>query len=191
MGIYTKKGDDGMTSLSNGERVRKDDPRVEAYGTVDELSAFTAYLRDSFDTGEPYSESSAEEYRDDLKVILNTLMSVEALLANGEGSEYKITDISDTDTGYLEQRIDYISNQLKPVTRFTIPGGHPLISLCHICRTVCRRAERTAISAAGQFNVSQNAITYLNRLSDYFYVLGRKICEEFATEEEYWEPTNV
>ncbi|MCD7969691.1 MAG: cob(I)yrinic acid a,c-diamide adenosyltransferase [Alistipes sp.] len=184
MKIYTKKGDTGTTSLSYGERVSKDDPRVEAYGTVDELSAFIAYLRDSMDPVKTF----LDEYRDDLAVVLNDLMSVEALLASGDISQSKIADISPDQTGYLEKRIDYISEQLQPLTRFTIPGGHPLVSLCHICRTVCRRAERQAVHAAAAFDIPSGAMAYLNRLSDYLYQLGRKLSEEYAVTEVLWEP---
>ncbi|MCD8172296.1 MAG: cob(I)yrinic acid a,c-diamide adenosyltransferase [Alistipes sp.] len=184
MKIYTKTGDQGTTSLSFGERVSKDDPRIEAYGTVDELTAVLAYLRDSMDPVKTF----LDEYRDDIRIILNTLMGVEALLATGEGGQSKIAGVSDGDMQYLEERIDYISAQLRPVTRFTIPGGHTLISLCHICRTVCRRAERSAVTAAAQYPVSSGPIAYLNRLSDYLYQLGRKLSDEYDVREEYWEP---
>lgn len=187
MKIYTKTGDTGKTSLSFGERVSKDDPRVEAYGSVDELSAFTAYLRDSMDPVKTF----LDEYRDDLRIILNTLMSVEALLATGEGGRSKIAELSDSEISYLEERIDYITAQLDPVTRFTIPGGHPLVSLCHVCRTVCRRAERAVVTAASGYPVSAASTAYLNRLSDYFYQLGRVLCREYSVSEEYWEPEYI
>lgn len=184
MKIYTKTGDQGTTSLSFGDRVSKDDPRVEAYGTVDELTAVLAYLRDSMDPVKTF----LDDYRDDLKTILNTLMSVEALLATGEDGRSKISGVSDGDIRYLEERIDYITAQLRPVTRFTIPGGHPLVSLCHICRTVCRRAERAAVKAASHYPVAAGSLSYLNRLSDYLYQLGRKLSDEYDIPEEYWEP---
>ncbi|MCD8072405.1 MAG: cob(I)yrinic acid a,c-diamide adenosyltransferase, partial [Alistipes sp.] len=184
MKIYTKKGDQGTTSLAFGQRVGKDDPRVEAYGTVDELSAFIAYFRDNMDPVKTF----LDEYRDDLKEILNTLMTVQALLASGGSPQSKIEDISEDEIAYLEKRIDYISEQLTPLTRFTIPGGHPLVSLAHICRTVCRRAERQSVRAAGRFEVSANALAYLNRLSDYLYQLGRKLSDEFTMKEDLWEP---
>lgn len=187
MKIYTKTGDKGTTSLAGGERVGKDDLRVEAYGCVDELSAFLGYLRDHFDS----EETALDEYSDDLRIILNTLMSVEALLSTSENAEYKLSDITMNEIGYLENRIDYITKQLRPVTRFTIPGGHPLVSLAHICRTVCRRSERAAVRAAREFSISENVLTYLNRLSDYLYQLGRKLGDELAAQEVYWEPAET
>lgn len=176
-----------MTSLSFGERVRKDDPRVEAYGTVDELSAFLAYLRDNMDPVKTF----LDEYRDDIDIILNVLMSVEALLATGEGGESRIANISEREIGYLETRIDYISSQLEPVTRFTIPGGHPQVSMCHICRTVCRRAERAVVTAAAHHSQYQGSLVYLNRLSDYLYQLGRRLAMEYSVMEQYWEPEYI
>lgn len=184
MKIYTKTGDNGTTSLSGGTRVGKDDLRVEAYGCIDELSAFLGYLRDHFDK----EETALDEYDDDIRIILNTLMSVAALLSSSEGEEYKLSDITENEIQYLENRIDYISSQLRPVTRFTIPGGHPLVSLAHICRTVCRRGERAVVRASREYSVSGNALTYLNRLSDYLYQLGRKLSDELAVAEIYWEP---
>lgn len=184
MKIYTKTGDKGTTSLAGGTRVGKDDLRVEAYGCVDELSAFLGYLRDHFDS----EETALDEYNDDIRIILNTLMSVEALLASCGSEEYKLSDITENEIRYLENRIDYISSQLVPVTRFTIPGGHPLVSLTHICRTVCRRSERAAVKASREHPVSENVISYLNRLSDYLYQLGRKLSDELAANEVYWEP---
>ncbi|MCC8035817.1 MAG: cob(I)yrinic acid a,c-diamide adenosyltransferase [Rikenellaceae bacterium] len=184
MKIYTKTGDAGTTSLAFGQRVGKDDLRVEAYGTVDELSAFIAYFRDNMDPVRTF----LDEYRDDLGVILNTLMTVQALLASGGSSQSKVEDISEDEISYLEKRIDYISEQLTPLTRFTIPGGHPLVSLAHICRTVCRRAERESVRAAGSYEISANSLAYLNRLSDYLYQLGRKMADELSVREEFWEP---
>lgn len=183
MKIYTKKGDAGTTSLIGGERVMKDDVRVEAYGNVDELSAFTALLKDKMK-----DIWGLEEFRNDLCNVLNTLMSVEALLAQGGNGNTKVKDISEDSILFLEGRIDIISLSLKPIERFTIPGGHVLVSLSHVCRTVCRRAERSAVKAAREFEISANAVVYLNRLSDYFYQMGRKLCELLDTDEVCWEP---
>lgn len=183
MKIYTRKGDAGTTSLIGGERVPKDDARVAAYGDVDELTAFVALLRDKMRETE-----GLEEYREELRQILNTLMGVEALLADGTGGASKVKDISGETLAQLEGQIDRISGLLKPIDRFTIPGGHQLVSLSHVCRTVCRRAERSAVGAAREFGVSANAVTYLNRLSDYFYQLGRRLGEVVDAEEIYWEP---
>lgn len=184
MKIYTKGGDKGTTSLIGGTRVAKDDLRVDAYGTVDELSAVIAYLRDTM----PADNTALNVYRADLLSVQEKLMSVEALLCACEDASNKIPDISDADIACLENRIDTINQTLKPLDRFTIPGGHPLVSWAHVCRTVCRRAERTAVKASHTYEVPANAIIYLNRLSDYLYMLGRKLSDELGAEELYWEP---
>lgn len=182
MKIYTKSGDKGHTSLIGGERVFKCDSRVEAYGTVDELSAHTAMLRDML------SSELIIDFSDDLVKILKALMGVEALMALGKGSEGKVKDESQAETEYLERRIDEISESLPPLEFFTIPGGHILVSQTHICRTVCRRAERRAYQAANEHDISSYAIRYLNRLSDYYYVVGRKISILLNVKETVWIP---
>ncbi len=184
MKIYTKTGDKGSTSLVGGERVGKDDLRVEAYGTVDELSAFVAYLRDGM---EPH-ESVFEDFRHDLRMVLGTLMGVQAALASSNPEWSESFRVGDESIEYLEGRIDLLHDTLRPIQRFTIPGGHPLVSLAHVCRTVCRRAERCTVKASRDFEIDANAQTYLNRLSDYLYELGRKLAQELKAEEECWEP---
>ena len=182
--IYTKRGDRGTTSLVGGERTGKDDLRVEAYGTVDELSAFLALLRDEMATG----GDRLGTYREQLRRVQNTLMNVEALLAMGERDAPKVADVSPQEVEELESGIDAMGRQLDPIAKFTIPGGHRLVSLAHVCRTVCRRAERAAVRAAGQYNVSWSAVVYLNRLSDYLYQLTRTLTRELGAEEILWEP---
>lgn len=182
MKIYTKGGDKGRTSLIGGERVYKFDTRVEAYGTIDELSAQVAMLRDRL------AGTSIVEFQEDLIEILRTLMSVESILAVGKGGDDKISDIMADKLDAMERRIDEISETLKPIDCFTIPGGHIIVSQTHICRTVCRRAERVACKAASENEIMPNALKYLNRLSDYFYVLGRKLTERLNTEEILWKP---
>lgn len=184
MRIYTKTGDKGSTSLVGGERVSKDDLRVEAYGTVDELSAFVAYLRDSMGA----HESVFEDFRHDLRTVLNTLMEVQTALASSRSVWSDSFRISDKCVENIEGRIDLLHDTLRPIQQFTIPGGHPLVSLSHICRTVCRRAERCAVRASRDFEVDPNALIYLNRLSDYLYELGRKLAQELGSPEEYWKP---
>lgn len=180
MKIYTKSGDKGHTSLIGGERVLKCDVRVEAYGTVDELSAQTAMLRDML------SAQQIAEFYDDLTRILKALMNVEALIALGNGSVDKVKDMSPAETEYLEQRIDAISEILPPLEYFTLPGGHIIVSQAHICRTVCRRSERRAYQAATEHDMSAGALMYLNRLSDYFYVAGRRLSMLLDVEETIW-----
>ena len=183
MKIYTKQGDAGMTSLIGGERVFKTDVRVEAYGTVDELSAFTALLCDRL-----REEAAAEEWYKELQHILSQMMTVEAVLAVGEGGSDKIAPFDPKYVAWLEERIDAMQARVKPLTKFTIPGGHPTVSTCHICRTVCRRAERTALRADHERGIDPTAKAWLNRLSDYFYLLGRLLTEHYAIEEQVWIP---
>ncbi len=134
MKVYTKTGDDGTTSLIGGQRVDKCDLRVEAYGTVDELTAFAALLTDCF------AEEHLTEPVGQLRRIISQLMNVAALLATGDSARDKIKPIDPMQTACLEEWIDTMQATLPPITKFTIPGGHTAVSLCHVCRTVCRRA---------------------------------------------------
>lgn len=183
MKIYTRTGDDGTTSLIGGERVKKYDPRVEAYGTVDELTAFIALLADKLIDDERTEGLVAE-----LQQIECRLMSVAALLAVGHGGEGKVAPIAEEHITELEQAIDRMQEELQPITKFTIPGGHRACSLCHVCRTVCRRAERAALRAGELTEVDRSATKYLNRLSDYLYTLGRALTERLKVEETLWIP---
>ena len=162
MKVYTKTGDKGMTSLVGGERVYKSDERVEAYGTVDELSAFTALLTDRL-----REDDACMPYIDELNRILSRMMTVDA---------------------WLEERIDAMQAALPPIDKFTLPGGHAAVSLCHVCRTVCRRAERAALRADLKYEVAPEVLMWLNRLSDYFYLLGRTLTQYYGVEETLWIP---
>lgn len=184
MKLYTKGGDKGSTSLIGGERVSKCDCRVEAYGTVDELTAHIGFLADR--TMALYADS--EPFIDDLKRINSTLMDIEALLAVGSGAEAKVKPLDSSRVEWLEGRIDDLQAQLKPLTSFTIPGGCELTSICHICRTVCRRAERNAVAASAEHTIDANAMIYINRLSDYLYALGRVLCDKMGKSEFVWQP---
>ena len=159
MKVYTKTGDKGMTSLIGGERVFKTDERVEAYGTVDDLNR-----------------------------ILSRLMSVEALLATGQSGSDKVAPLDPETVAWLEGRIDAMQEVLKPIDKFTIPGGNAVVSMCHVCRTVCRRAERAALRADARYGVDSTALVWLNRLSDYFYLLGRTLTAHYAVDEVLWIP---
>lgn len=183
MKIYTKTGDAGTTSLIGGERVKKYDLRVEAYGTVDELTAHIALLSDML-TEDERTESMTEE----LYHIESQLMSVAALLAVGKGGEGKIAPIAKEHITDLEKAIDRMQTELPEISKFTIPGGHRAVSLCHVCRTVCRRAERAALRAGDITEVDSSATIYLNRLSDYLYSLGRLLTERLKVEEHLWIP---
>ena len=182
MKIYTKGGDGGYTSLIGGERVPKYDVRVEAYGTVDELSAQIALLRDLLRT------RNVTEFDADLVSVSGSLMQTEALMAVGRGGEGRVKELPAAAIESLEKRIDEISSLLPPIERFTLPGGDPAVSQAHICRTVCRRAERQALRAAAEDPGSPAALVFLNRLSDYLYVLGRRLAMLLGAEETLWEP---
>lgn len=172
-----------MTSLIGGERVFKTDSRVEAYGTVDELTAFTALLADRLRT-----DARLEKETDDLNRILSRSMTVEALLAVGENGSDKVAPLPSECVEWLEQRIDAMQAALPAIDKFTLPGGHEAVSLCHICRTVCRRAERAALRADQEHGIDASALVWLNRLSDYFYLLGRTLAVHFGAEEILWIP---
>ena len=183
MKLYTKGGDKGRTSLIGGERVCKTDVRVEAYGTADELQANIAYLADKM-----MHEEALSLYVEDCRKICSLLMNACSLLAVGSNCEHKMPQITEENIAWLEGRIDALQEELKPVEYFTIPGGCELASLCHICRTVCRRAERRAIDAAEIHEIECEVLVFLNRLSDYLYALCRTITERLGAEEMLWRP---
>lgn len=183
MKVYTKTGDKGMTSLIGGERVFKCDERVEAYGSVDALSAFVALLADRL-----RPDAALASHVEELNRILSRLMTVEALLATGEGGRDKMAPLAPECVAWLEACIDTMQAALPPIDKFTIPGGHEAVSLCHVCRTVCRRAERAALRADQRYGVDATALVWLNRLSDYFYLLGRTLTAHYRVEETLWIP---
>ncbi len=172
-----------MTSLIGGERVFKCDERVEAYGSVDELSAFVALLADRL-----RPDAALASHVEELNRILSRLMTVEALLATGEGGRDKMAPLAPECVAWLEACIDTMQAALPPIDKFTIPGGHEAVSLCHVCRTVCRRAERAALRADQRYGVDATALVWLNRLSDYFYLLGRTLTAHYRVEETLWIP---
>ena len=175
MKVYTKTGDKGTTSLVNGTRVGKDDVRLEAYGTLDELSAFIAVLMDSTD-----------KYGDVFKKIQERLLVAECLLATDENSELKkqLPQMSDDDVEGIEKFIDEMNAALKPLNSLIIPGGNMLASRCHVCRTVCRRAERAVVRMSREHEVNEVIMRYLNRLSDMFFVMSRV----FSEGDVKWKP---
>ncbi len=180
MKIYTKTGDGGNTSLLGGKRVSKGNIRIEAYGTVDELNAYVGLLKDQ-EINRP-----REAF---LKTIQEKLFVMGASLATVPGKEkVKKPDIYPEDISALEAEIDAMESQLEPLTKFILPGGHQVVSFCHIARTVCRRAERCVVNLQEEEEVKENVIQYLNRLSDYFFVLGRLIAKELNVEEVTWVP---
>ena len=178
---YTRTGDEGKTSLIGGLRVAKYDDRVEAYGTVDELSAFVGVLYDQ------------EGVSDDIKTVLdnvqNKLFTIESHFALDENSEVKkmIPVLSPDDVAFLEHEIDVMNEQLPELKSFVIPGGNLKASHAHVCRTICRRAERQGWRLAAQHPVDSLDLKYLNRLSDYFFVLARFFAFLDKDSENSWE----
>lgn len=179
MKIYTKTGDDGTTGLFGGRRVSKANLRIDAYGTVDELNAYIGLLRD-LDVN--------NIRREVLLQIQNTLFVIGAMLATEPGNtKVSIPSLQPDDITLLEREIDTMESQLDPLRAFILPGGHTSVSYGHIARTVCRRAERIAIALNDEEkNVSELVIQYLNRLSDYLFVLCRKMGKELGVEEVEW-----
>lgn len=182
MKLYTATGDKGTTSLIGGQRVSKYDERVEAYGAVDELGAFAALLGDRMRSDDRLADLVA-----DIEAVSRDLMTVEALLAS-DGSSKDITlDVSRI--AWLESRTDALQAEVPEIRTFTIPGGCETASLCHVCRTVCRRAERQAVRAASLHdNIRHEACVYLNRLSDYLYIAGRAVTTRLGATELQWRP---
>lgn len=178
--IYTKTGDKGTTALIGGTRVPKYHERIEVYGTVDELNAFIGLLRD---------QDIDEHSKTMLVEIQDRLFTLESLVALDPEKEVKnLPMLHDEDVTLLEQEIDSMNEQLPPLTAFILPGGHPVVSMTHICRTICRRAERLIIKLKNNYEVEEINIRYLNRLSDYLFVLGRKFAVDFGIEEITWKP---
>lgn len=178
MKIYTLTGDDGYTSLAGGRRVPKHSQRVEAYGSVDELIAWIGLLRD-------FSEN--QERRELLKNIQSQLMSCAAVLANDpENPAASIILPGEECVKILEREIDIMDETLPPLHSFILPGGHKLVSYCHIARCVCRRSEREVLRLDASEKTPEIVIRFLNRLSDYLFVLSRKISLELGNEELIW-----
>lgn len=165
MKIYTKKGDKGKTSLIGGTRVPKYHLRIEAYGTVDELNSYVGLIRDHI------AGQKEEEILKDIQDRLFTLGSM--LASDPEKSRMKIPELVDGDVELLEKEMDRMNEGLPELTHFVLPGGHPIASYCHLARCVCRRAERLSVHLNDEEHVEPIVITYLNRLSDYFFVLAR------------------
>ena len=178
--IYTRCGDSGTTSLIGGERVDKYDSRVEAYGTVDELGAHVALLTDLA------AEAGHTDTVDFLHEVAVRLMTIEAQLAVGLGFKGTLAKVGADDVEKLEREIDRLTATLPPIRSFTIPGGAMLVSQCHVCRTVCRRAEREALRVRAAHSVDEVLLCYINRLSDYFYTLGRSAAQRLGVEEKEW-----
>lgn len=179
MKIYTKSGDKGKTSLIGGKKVSKDDIQIDAYGTIDELNSNLGLLRDY---------CSIESDKSFILNIQKDLFIIGSLLAvdySRKSNEERI-DFSQNKIILIENKIDEIDLSLPKMTNFIIPGGHVTVSTCHISRSICRRAERKCIKFAKQFELNNDILIYLNRLSDYLFVLSRKISLDTNTQEIKW-----
>ena len=187
MKVYTKTGDTGTTALFGGTRVSKHHIRIESYGTVDELNSHIGLIRD---------QDMNTHYKEVLIEVQDRLFTVGAILAtppeketlkNGE-KRLQNLGILESDIEFLENEIDCMEESLPPMTHFVLPGGHTTVSYCHIARCVCRRAERLSVHLNDIEPTDELVIKYLNRLSDYLFVLARKLSLDLKADEVQWIP---
>ena len=187
MKIYTKTGDKGATGLVGGKRIPKHDLRIDSYGTIDELNSYLGLIRD---------QEISTDHKTTLLDIQNQLFVIGSLLATdpellNEESKRKrlgITFLNPEAITYLETEIDVMNNELPPMTHFILPGGHQTVSFCHIARCICRRAERSISKLHIEHPTQPEILIYLNRLSDFIFVLARKLSKELNAEEIKWIP---
>lgn len=187
MAVYTKTGDKGTTSLVGGSRVSKTDVRLEAYGSVDELSCFVAHLRDNIELHDTLKKS-LHKHSALMLSHLSVLMNVSSRLACEEEYMESMPEVDDEDISTIEQMMDEMTAELRPIHKFTLPGGHPIASQAHIARTVCRRAERCMLRLKDSgLHLDHHSQLFINRLSDYLYLLSRLIIQHLGIEELYWK----
>lgn len=181
MRIYTKTGDDGTSGLIGGTRVQKYDLRLESYGTVDELNSWIGLIR---------SQEIDQQSKDLLLSVQNNLFVIGARLATDQSKADLSSKLpfSPDEIIRLEKEMDRILDLLPPMEHFVLPGGSNTISYCHLARTVCRRAERRVCQLSKEVNISTDVMKYLNRLSDYLFVLSRKVAEDEGVDEVQWIP---
>ncbi|TCO07216.1 cob(I)yrinic acid a,c-diamide adenosyltransferase [Natronoflexus pectinivorans] len=177
--VYTKTGDKGSTGLIGGTRVSKNDYRLEAYGTVDELNSNIGMIR---------SYPIDQESIDSIIRIQRQLFTIGSYLATDESVSDLRTKLKtdEAEIEFMELEMDKMESKLPPLSNFVLPGGHPAVAQCHICRTICRRAERRIITMQSQTTVDEWVIRYINRLSDYFFVLSRHLTNYFQINEIPW-----
>lgn len=181
MKIYTKTGDQGMTSLIGGKRVPKNSFRLEAYGTIDELNSCLGMVLCHIQDGMLLQE---------LLEIQSRLFDVGGHLATDSENDSvkgKIC-VNETDVQMLEQAIDRMDEEIPPMKYFVLPGGSESIAFSHLARTICRRAERRILDLAGTVPVDETVVKYINRLSDYLFVLARKLAHDAGIKEHPWIP---
>lgn len=179
MKIYTKTGDQGQTALFGGKRLDKDDLRIEAYGTVDELNAFIGLLNTGF-------VEATQNYL--LSEVQKRLFTIGSNLASDPDKKMITPDINDEDITTLENAMDAMDQLLDPLKNFILPGGDVSVAYAHVCRTVCRRAERRIITLSKLSHVEPKILVYINRLSDYFFILSRYITHSKQLQEIPWIP---
>ena len=192
--IYTRTGDRGTTRLADNTEVRKDSPRLASYGAVDELNACIGLIRLETQR-EPDAVSQQEFLRvldDQLARIQQELFNLGAELATPGATTGKATIVvRDEQVARLEQAIDEYNERLLPLKSFILPGGGPVATTAHLARTVCRRAERLLVKLAGSEEVRPQALQYLNRLSDYLFVVSRAAAGRLGHPEVLWDPKSV
>lgn len=178
MKIYTKKGDSGTTSLIGGTRVPKYDLRIEAYGTVDEVNAYLGLIHD---------QDEARDFRPLIQVIQHHMFTIGSLLAADPGNhQFKLPELKEDDVRLLELSIDKMEKELQPLKNFVLPGGHKANSLAHVARCICRRAERRVVELSDQSEVDPLIMQFLNRLSDWLFVLARYFSQITRSQEMVW-----
>ena len=190
MKIYTKTGDEGTTGLFGGSRVQKNNIRIESYGTVDELNAYIGLIKD---------QEISYEIKQSLLKIQHDLFTLGAMLATPQEKEtlqngkerLNILKIDEQSILFLEKEIDQMELELPQMTHFILPGGHQTVSFCHIARCVCRRAERLAVDLSEHEHINTIILKYLNRLSDYLFVLARKLSKDLLLAEIKWIPEKL
>jgi cob(I)alamin adenosyltransferase len=192
--VYTKFGDGGQTMLASGDRVDKDDLRIEAYGTVDELNAVLGLVRLEIarEPGKSAHADALDRIDGELGRIQQELFNLGAELSTPGAAEgtTKVL-IAERHVVKLEEELDAHNDPLPPLTSFILPGGGAIGSMCHLARTVCRRAERRTVALAKTESIRPETIRYLNRLSDYLFVLGRAVAHLLGAPEPLWDPKST
>jgi len=179
MKIYTKTGDKGTTSLVSGKRVLKSELRINTYGTVDELNSFTGYLN---------SMDIDKHSKKVLSRIQNLLFTIGSNLALDDKSEkFSLPEITDEHTKFLENEIDFMEKGLPPLSGFIIPGGDRRVAMTHVCRTVCRRAERLFVELSQKEELQMEIGNFINRLADFYFMMARKFMKDFDVDPILWD----
>ena len=186
--VYTKRGDTGETSLAGGQRIPKDATRIAAYGTIDELNSFVGMARQSIEEALPRNPAIAP-LDSILFRVQHELFNAGSILATlPEDVHPKQARITPTNTAQLEREIDAMNEDLAPLRSFVLPGGSRLNAELHVCRTVCRRAERICITLSREETIDPEIVRYLNRLGDAFFVWTRWAARQLGTPEILWDP---